>query len=122
MAKGVKKGSAQARSFAERQNQEKMLWTIKTIAYEQQYMIDAVSLTLNECFGFGEERLKRFHDAFDKKYAEIRELEQNDTQDNEYAKAKVEDALKAAWGRYYEPYEHRYDFKLITPDGKEIKL
>jgi len=122
MKKAVKKGSAQAKSFAERQLQEKQLSTMKTIAYEQQYMIDAVSLALNECFGFGEERLKRFHDAFDKKYAEIRELERSDTIDNEYAKAKIEEALKAAWGRYYQPWEFRYDFRVPLSDGREIKL
>lgn len=36
-------------------------------------------LALAENFGFGEERLKRFHDAFNAKYAEIRELEKGDT-------------------------------------------
>lgn len=122
MKKGVKKGSAQAKSYFERQLEEKQIWTMKTIAYEEQYMIDAVSLSLNECFGFGEERLKRFHDSFDKKYAEIRELEKNDTQDNEYARAKIEEALKKAWGKYYEPRELRYSFRLIMPDGKEVLL
>ena len=36
MKKGVKKGSAQARSFAERQNDDKTFWTLKVIAYTQQ--------------------------------------------------------------------------------------
>lgn len=58
-----------------RQKAERELWTIKVIAYTEQQTLDAVCLALAEGFGFGEERLKRFHDAFNAKYAEIRELE-----------------------------------------------
>ena len=57
-----------------RQKAERELWTIKVIAYTEQQTLDAVCLALAEGFGFGEERLKRFHDAFNAKYAEIREL------------------------------------------------
>ena len=120
MKKAVKKGSAQAQSYAKRQLEEKQRWTMRVIAYEEQYMLDAVALCLNECFGMGEERLKRFHDAFEKKYQEIRELEQ--TEDNDYAKAKVEEALKRVWGTYYEPREVRYTVRIITPDGTTIEL
>ena len=77
---------------------------------------------LAEGFGFGEERLKRFHDAFNAKYTEIRELEKGDTKDNEYAIAKQEAALKAACGKYYAPREVRYDIKIVTRDGKQHKL
>ena len=84
-----------------RQKAERELWTIKVIAYTEQQTLDAVCLALAEGFGFGEERLKRFHDAFNAKYAEIRELEKGDTKDNEYAIAKQEAALKAACGKYY---------------------
>lgn len=122
MKKAIKKGSSQAKSYLERQLEEKQIWTMKTIAYEEQYMIDAVSLSLNECFGFGEERLKRFHDSFEKKYQEIRELEKSDTQDNEYAKEKVEEALKRVWGKYYEPRDVRYTARLIMPDGRIVEL
>lgn len=120
MKRAVKKGSAQAQSYAKRQQEEKQRWTMRVIAYEEQYMLDAVALCLNECFGMGEERLKRFHDAFEKKYQEIRELEQ--TEDNDYAKAKVEEALKRVWGKYYEPREVRYTVRIITPDGTTIEL
>lgn len=54
-----------------RQKAERELWTIKVIAYTEQQTLDAVCLALAEGFGFGEERLKRFHDAFNAKYAEI---------------------------------------------------
>lgn len=92
------------------------------IAYTEQQTLDAVCLALAEGFGFGEERLKRFHDAFNAKYAKIRELEKRDTKDNEYAIAKQEAALKAACGKYYSPREVRYDIKIVTRDGKQHKL
>ena len=66
--------------------------------------------------------IERFHDAFNAKYAEIRELEKRDTKDNEYAIAKQEAALKAACGKYYSPREVRYDIKIVTRDGKQHKL
>ena len=105
-----------------RQKAERELWTIKVIAYTEQQTLDAVCLALAEGFGFGEERLKRFHDAFNAKYMEIRELEKGDTKDNEYAIAKQEAALKAACGKYYSPREARYDIKIVTRDGKQHKL
>ena len=119
--KGIKKGSAQAASYAEREQRRKELQMVKVIMITQQQMIDAVVLTLNEEFGFGEERLKRFQEAFDKKYTEIRELEKDDTEDGEYSRYKTEKALQAACGKYYTPYEERYDFKILY-NGKEVKL
>ena len=86
---------------------------------DRQAALDAVCLALAEGFGFGEERLKRFHDAFNAKYTDIRELEKGDTKDNEYAIAKQEAALKAACGKYYAPREVRYDIKIVTRDGKQ---
>lgn len=119
--KGIKKGSAQAASYAEREKRRKELQTVKVIAITQQMILDAVALTLNEEFGLGEERLKRFQVAFDKKYAEIRALEKDDTEDGEYSRFKMEKALQAACGKYYAPYEERYDFKILY-NGKEIEL
>lgn len=119
--KGVKKGSAQAASYAEREQRRKELQTVKVIAITQQQILDAVALTLNEEFGLGEERLKRFQVAFDKKYAEIRSLEKDDTQDGEYSRHKIEQALQQACGKYYAPYEERYEFKIMH-NGKEVSL
>ena len=119
--KGIKKGSAQAASYAEREQRRKELQTVKVIAITQQQILDAVALTLNEEFGLGEERLKRFQVAFDKKYAEIREIEKDDTEDGEYSRYKMEKALQQACGKYYAPYEERYDFKILV-NGKEVKL
>ena len=105
-----------------RQKAERELWTIKVIAYTEQQTLDAVCLALAESCGFGEERRKRFNDAFKAKYAEIREMEKGDTKDNEYAIAKQEAGLKAACGKYYAPREVRYDIKIVTRAGKQHKL
>lgn len=99
-----------------------MLWTMKVLAWTQQEMLDAVALTLAEFYGFGPERQKQFHDRFETKYAELRKLEREDTEDNDYYIAKVEDALKNAMGKYYCPRSERYDMHLITGDGRDIKL
>lgn len=120
--KGIKKGSAQAQSYAKQKENEKTVWTMKVLAYTQQEMLDAVTLTLNEFYGFGAERLKKFHDNFEEKYAEIRKLEMEDSEDNEYYTAKMEQALETAWGKYYQPREVRYDIHLTDKDGNVWKL
>ena len=117
--KGVKKGSAQAREYAHRKQDEHTFWTVKVIAYTQQEILDAVSLTLNEEFGLGAERLMRFRNAWDKKYAEIHELQQKN--DDDYSVTVIEKALQNAWGKYYTPREERYSFK-IRVGNKEVDL
>lgn len=119
---GVKKGSAQAKSYAKQKADEKTVWTMKVLAYTQQEMLDAVALTLNEFYGFGPERLKKFHDNFEEKYAEIRKIEREDSEDNEYYIAKMEQALQQAWGKYYDPREVRYDIHLTDKEGNVWKL
>lgn len=117
MKQKVKKGSAQAKSYAERKEDDRTFWTLKVIAYTQQEVLDAVGLVLNDAFGFGEERLKRFCEAFAVKYDEIHSL----GDDDEYAIAIIEKAMKQAWGKYYQPREQRYNFRLKV-GNKEVKL
>lgn len=119
MKQGMKKG--QGESYAQRLQREKELWTMKVIAITQQQILDAVCLALNEEFGLGEERLKRFQVAFDRKYSEIREIEKDDTEDGEYSRYQMEKALQNACGKYYVPHDERYDFK-IKVNNKEAKL
>ncbi len=45
----------------------------------------------------------------------------DDTQDGEYSRYKTEKALQAACGKYYTPYEERYEFKIMY-NGKEVTL
>lgn len=49
-------------------------------------------------------------------------MEKQDTVDNEYTIAKQEEALKAAYGKYYEPREVRYDVTIIDSKGERHKL
>lgn len=122
MKKGVKKGSPQAKNFAKQKETDKVVWTMKVLAYAQQEMLDAMALTLNEFYGFGPERCKKFHDKFEEKYAELRKLENEDVADNEYYIATVEKALQVAYGKYYEPREVRYDIHLRDNEGNVWKL
>ena len=121
--KGVKKGSGSAKSFSQRQKDDKMLWTMKVLAYAQQEMIDTMQISLNRAFGFGEKRQKQFHDVFEEVYAEVQQLRNKDTdKDGWYSEQKIEDALRASVGKYYVPREQRYDVYLITPSGEEFHL
>ena len=122
MKQKVKKGSAQAKSYAKQKENDKMLWTMKVLAFAQQEMLDAMALTLAEFYGFGPERCKKFHDQFETKYAELRKLENEDAADNEYYIATVERALQSAYGKYYEPREERYDIRLRDAEGNVYKL
>lgn len=119
---GVKKHSPQAKNYAKQKENDKMLWTMRVLAYTSQEMLDAVALTLHEFYGFGPERQKLFHDQFEKKYDELRKLEREDAEDNEYYIAAVERALQAACGKYYQPREVRYDIKLQDGEGNVWKL
>ena len=122
MKRGVKKGSPQAKGYAKPKETDKMVWTMKVLAYAQQEMLDAMALTLAEFYGFGPERCKRFHDQFEEKYAELRKLESEDSVDKEYYIATVEKALQTVYGKYYEPREVRYDIHLTDAEGNVYKL
>ena len=122
MKQGVKRTKNSQQAYQDRLRDDKMVWTMKTIAYTEQSTLDAVSLTLSEEFGFGPERQARFRDAFCKKYLEIRKLEKEDTLDAEYSKAKIEAALQACLGKHYEPREIRYDIKVVDSHGNKHQL
>ena len=119
---GIKKHSTQAKSYVKQKEADKMVWTLKVLAYTQQEMLDAVALTLSEFYGFGPDRQKQFHDNFEKKYTEIRKIERDDSIDKEYFTEKIEQALKVAFGKYYEPREVRYDMQYVDPEGNVRKL
>lgn len=57
------------------------------------------AIALNNEFGFGAERIARFHDALDKTLVEYGvEMDNNDV---EYADAKLEEAYLRIMGEYY---------------------
>lgn len=123
---GVKRTKAGRNAFyAAKQaakQQEHEIWTMKVIAYTEQEMIDTMSLVLHDYFGWGQQRLHKFHDCFEEKHQEIMRLRQDDCEDLEYSEAKIEQALQAAWGTDYEPRSVRYDIHLVTGTGETIKL
>ena len=110
--KGIKKGSAQAASYAEQMQRRKEMQTVKVIAIAEQMILDAVALTLNEEFGLGEERLKRFQVAFDRKYGEIRKLEKDDTEDGEYSRHQMEKAERIGEATYQGTASFRHSLQL----------
>ena len=106
----VKKGSEQAKTYlrqaAERVEDKKM-----TLYREaMQASADIASLVLNQEFGFGPERLKRFADGFIRMHHEVRVLDREDQDDKDawYSVQMFEDAMKRAWGEYYQPREVRF--------------
>lgn len=121
MKHAVKRGS-QTAPLADRMKEKKIAWTRNVYIFTQQETLDAASLTLHELFGFGPERLKRFGDAFTKKFHEIQELNRNDHDDpdREYSRAKFEEAMKEAWGQYYCERDKRYDLNFEMKDGTVV--
>lgn len=113
----VKRGSSKG-NFAQRQLEKKKAWTRNVYAFTQQETLDAASLVLHDLYGFGPDRLKRFGEAFLVKFREIQELNRSDEDDpdREYSRAKFEQAMKAAWGQYYEERDVRYNLDYIL-DG-----
>lgn len=120
MKKGVKKGKASAHVYALQKQREKEIWTMKVMKYMFQLTIDTATLALADEFGFGEVRQNRFAEAFSRIYEELRDLEKSDTDDQEYTKTKVEEALQRACGKHYVPRNERYKIDLITPEGVRV--
>ena len=106
---GVKKGSAQARSYAAR-NKAITEATRQTLFYDgMQYALDIASVVLNEEYGFGPDRLKRFGSGFSKKFAEVQDRSRaDDDKDRWYSEEQFEAELRNAWGPYYTPRKERY--------------
>lgn len=117
----VKRGK-QTTPLAERMQEKKMAWTRNVYIFTQQETLDAASLTLHELYGFGPERLKRFGEAFSKKFHEIQQLnrEDNDDPDREYSRAKFEEAMKDAWGPYYCERDKRYNLDYVLENGTAV--
>ena len=120
--KGIKKGSAQAKAYAEQQTARKQAWTRNVYEYTQQETLDAASLVLHDLFGFGPERLKRFGDAFIAKFHEIQELsrEDGDDPDRVYSRERFETAMQEAWGPHYAPRYERYAGMVVDRNGHPV--
>lgn len=106
---GVKKGSVQANNYAARTKAITQA-TRETIFYDgMQYALDIASVVLNEEYGFGPDRLKRFGIGFSNKFAEVQERSRaDDDKDRWYSEEQFENELRKAWGEYYTPRKERY--------------
>lgn len=74
--------------------------------------MDMACIALNEAFGFGEDRLRKFADAYSVTWRDYAHLVVDDAQDDkdaEYSIEKIEQKLKEICGKYYVPREKRYD-------------
>ena len=74
----------------------------------RQEMVDFAAIALNDAFGFGPERCKKFVDALNAAVNETADMMDADTKDMEYTIAKFEDRLKQVVGPYYVDRSERY--------------
>lgn len=116
---GVKKGSAQARTYSAEKRNEEIVFSLKLIAIAEQQILDCVQMTLSEEFGFGPDRQKRFHDKFEETYGTLKKIEREDAPDGVYYRETVERVLRTALGKHYVPREERYDIRIIDKFGRE---
>lgn len=74
--------------------------------------LDMACIALNDAFGFGADRLRRFADAYQRTWMDYAHMTVDDASDDKnivYSVAKFEEKLKSICGRYYVPREQRYD-------------
>ncbi len=74
----------------------------------RQEMADFAAIALNDAFGFGPERCKKFMDALNAAVNETADMVEADTRDMEYTIAKFEERLKQVVGPYYVDRSERY--------------
>lgn len=118
----VRRDRNSKQTYSERLQQKKQGWTRNVYLFTQQETLDAASLALNEHFGFGPERLRRFAEAFIAKFTEIQKLNQEDRDDEDsvFSRQRFEDSMKAAWGPYYAPREVRYDMGFVIFENEPV--
>lgn len=108
---GVKKGSYQAQTYADRVNAARAATNLTIFQDGMQHALDIASIVLHETFGFGPERLKKFGIGFQDKFEKVQKESRADKADDEerwYSEERFENELKEAWGPYYTPRAIRY--------------
>lgn len=86
----------------------------RQLIFAMQYAEDAAMMAAAEVFGMGEERAKRFGRAYCKYVNEISKLifaDSKDDKDCEYSRAKIDQRLSEICGKYFQPWEVRYNGK-----------
>lgn len=90
----------------QKESRRRLIW------FTVRQCLDMACIAMNEEFGFGEDRLKRFADAYSRVWSEYAGLTVEDARDDktiEYSAAKFEERLKEICGRYYTPRDVRYE-------------
>ena len=83
----------------------------RQLMFAMQYAEDAAMMAAADVFGMGEERARRFGQAYCKYVNEISKLIHTDSKDDrdcEYSRAKIDQRLKEICGKYFQPWEERY--------------
>lgn len=88
---------------------------------------DMAVIALNQAFGFGPERTKKFVEAFNgifEMYADMAIEDAKGDADIEYTRVKLDEVLKEACGDNFVPWEERYEWvyqldKRRQPGGGE---
>ena len=76
-----------------------------------QMSLDAALIAAADTFGIGEKRAKQFMDQYAAVYNELATMILDDAKSDreiQYTKAKVDDRLKKICGKYFCPWEERY--------------
>ena len=92
-------------SAAAKRDREDRTW------YTMMQSQDIAMIALNDAFGFGEDRLKRFSDAYIKAWQDWAAAINADSKDDktaEYSLTRFEDRLKKICGKHYTPKEERW--------------
>lgn len=76
--------------------------------FYRQLMCDLSVLVLAQDFGWKPDRLYKFCEALSRLHDEYADIWNSDSNDIEYSKARLDDALKAVCGERFLPWEERY--------------
>lgn len=107
---GVKKGSVQAKTYANRVSAAREATNMVIFQDGMQTALDITSLVLHDIYGFGPDRLKRFAEGFEKKFSLVQRNNREDNEDRDrwYSEEQFEREMREAWGQYYQPRQIRY--------------
>ena len=95
-------------AFLARLEAQKEREKLATLRFTRQLMIDCSTVALNNVFGFGADRLKKFADEVARVYENYADLINEDTADEEYSWESLDKKLKQICGENFTPWEERY--------------
>lgn len=99
----MKKSGFLARMEAQKEREK-----LETLRFTRQLITDMSVIALNNVFGFGAERLKKYADEMLRVYEEYADIWNSDTADTEFSREKLDKKLRQICGEYFQPWEVRY--------------